>query len=58
MLGQWRVAGHDVVVKLVVAQVERYRKRFSLVSSATSLSGLQSVELFAAVSGRKMASAT
>lgn len=48
ILGQWRVAGHDVVVKMVVAEVEGYRKRFTLVSSATRLSGLQLVELFAA----------
>jgi hypothetical protein len=44
----WRVLGHDVVVKVVVAKVEGYRKRFTLVSSATDLSGLQMVELFAA----------
>jgi hypothetical protein len=44
----WRVLGHDVVVKAVVAEVEGYRKRFTLVSSATALSGLQLVELFCA----------
>ena len=44
----WRVLGHDVVVKAVVAEVEGYRKRFTLVSSACGLSGLQMVELFAA----------
>src|SRR5262249_39285489 len=44
----WRVLGHDVVVKAVVAEVEGYQKRFSLVSSATDLSGLQMVELFCA----------
>jgi len=44
----WRVLGHDVVVKAVVAEVAGYRKRFTLVSSATDLSGLQLVELFAA----------
>jgi hypothetical protein len=44
----WRVLGHDVVVKAVVAQVEGYRKRFTLVTSATELTGLQVVELFAA----------
>jgi hypothetical protein len=42
----WRVLGHDVPVKAVVAVVEGYRKRFTLVSSATDLSGLQLVELF------------
>jgi hypothetical protein len=44
----WRVLGHDVPVKAVVAQVEGYKKRFTLVSSATDLSGLQMVELFCA----------
>ena len=44
----WRVLGHDVVVKAVVAWVEGYKKRFTLVSSATDLSGLQMVELFCA----------
>jgi hypothetical protein len=45
---QWRVLGHQVSVKAVVAKVEGYRKRFTLVSSATALSGLQIVELFCA----------
>ena len=36
------------MVKAVVAQVEGYRKRFTLVTSATDLTGLQAVELFAA----------
>jgi hypothetical protein len=44
----WRVLGHDVVVKAVVAKVEGYRKRFTLVSSATGLTGAQVVELFCA----------
>jgi hypothetical protein len=44
----WRVLGHDVPVKAVVAEVEGYAKRFTLVSSATDLSGLQVVELFCA----------
>lgn len=48
VLGQWRVAGHDTAVKMVVAEVEGYGKPFTLVSSATRLSGLQLVELFAA----------
>jgi DDE superfamily endonuclease len=48
VLCQWRVLGHDVPVKVVVAKVEGYRKRFTLVSSATALSGLQIVELFCA----------
>jgi hypothetical protein len=44
----WRVLGHEVPVKAVVAEVEGYRKRFTLVTSATGLSGLQVVELFCA----------
>jgi hypothetical protein len=44
----WRVLGHDVVVKAVVALVEGYKKRFTLVSSATDLSGLQMAEVFCA----------
>jgi hypothetical protein len=44
----WRVLGHDTPVKAVVAAVEGYRRRFTLVSSATELSGLQMVEVFAA----------
>ena len=44
----WRVAGHDVPVKAVVAKVEGYKKRFTLVTSAVELTGLQMVELFGA----------
>ena len=44
----WRVSGHEVPVKAVVAKVEGYKKRFTLVSSAIGLTGLQMVELFAA----------
>jgi hypothetical protein len=44
----WRVLGHDVQVKAVVALVEGYKKRFTLVSSAIDLSGLQMVEIFCA----------
>jgi hypothetical protein len=44
----WRVAGPAVKVKAVVAQVQGYTKRFSLVSSARDLTGLQLVEVFAA----------
>lgn len=44
----WRVSGYEVAVKAVVAKVEGYKKRFTLVTSATELSGLQMVELFAA----------
>lgn len=44
----WRVVGHEVPVKAVVAKVEGYKKRFTVVSSAVPLRGLQLVELFAA----------
>ncbi len=44
----WRVLGHEVKVKAVVAEVEGYRKRFTLVSSARDLTGLQLLELFCA----------
>ena len=44
----WRVLGHDVQVKAVVAEVEGYSQRFTLVTSALSLSGMQVVELFCA----------
>lgn len=44
----WRVLGHDVPVQAVVAEVEGYTKRFTLVSSAVDLTGLQLVELFCA----------
>jgi hypothetical protein len=44
----WRVLGHDVKVKAVVARVDGYKKRFTLVTSALELTGLQMVELFCA----------
>jgi hypothetical protein len=44
----WRVLGRAVPVKAVVAAVEGYRKRFTLVTSALALTGLQVVELFCA----------
>src|SRR5262249_18693470 len=44
----WRVAGPQVKVKAVVAKVEGYKKRFTLVSSARDLTGLQLVEIFCA----------
>jgi hypothetical protein len=44
----WRVLGHPTPVKAVVAEVEGYRQRFTLVTSATDLTGLQVVELFGA----------
>jgi hypothetical protein len=48
VVGLWRVAGPEVPVKAVVAKVEGYKKRFTLVTSAVELTGLQMVELFAA----------
>jgi hypothetical protein len=44
----WRVSGHETPVKAVVAKVEGYKERFTLVTSAVELTGLQMVELFAA----------
>jgi len=44
----WRVSGPGVPVKAVVAEVEGYKKRFTLASSATELTGLQLLELFCA----------
>jgi DDE superfamily endonuclease len=44
----WHVLGHDVPVKAVVARVEGYKKRFTPVTSAVGLTGLQVVELFCA----------
>jgi hypothetical protein len=44
----WRVLGHEDSVKAVVAEVEGYSERFSLVASALELTGLQVVELFCA----------
>ena len=44
----WRVLGWQVPVKAIVAEVEGYKERFTLVSSAVELTGLQMVELFTA----------
>jgi len=44
----WWVLGHEAPVKVIVARVEGYKKRFALVTSALNLTGLQMVELFAA----------
>jgi hypothetical protein len=44
----WHVLGHEAPVKVVVAEIEGYRERFTLVSSATGLTGLQLLELFCA----------
>jgi hypothetical protein len=44
----WKVLGWERPVKAVVAEVEGYTKRFTLVSSALRLSGLQIIELFCA----------
>src|SRR5208283_168863 len=44
----WRVLGWEVPVKVIVASVEGYKDRFTLVTSAVELTGLQMVELFTA----------
>jgi hypothetical protein len=44
----WGVLGHQTPVKAVVAEVEGYGPRFTLVTSALDLTGLQVVELFCA----------
>jgi hypothetical protein len=44
----WRVAGPHTKVKVVVAEVGGYKKRFTLVSSARDLTGLQLLEIFCA----------
>ena len=44
----WRVLGWEVPVKAIVASVEGYQERYTLVTSAVELTGLQMVELFAA----------
>ena len=36
----WRVLGHEVPVKAIVASVEGYKERFTLVTSAVELTGL------------------
>jgi len=42
----WRVLGHEVPVKVVVAEVEGYKKRFHLVGSVLEWTGLQMLEVF------------
>jgi hypothetical protein len=44
----WHVTGAERVVKVVVAEVEGYRERFTLVTTAVTLNGAQLVELFCA----------
>ena len=44
----WRVLGWEVPAKVIVASVEGYKERFTLVTSAVELTGLQMVELFTA----------
>jgi hypothetical protein len=44
----WRALGHDIVVKVVLARVEGYQELFTLLCTATELTGLQVVEIFAA----------
>ena len=54
----WWVAGAEVPVKVVVAEVEGYRQRFYLVSSATELTGVEMVEGFRGGSARRTCSGT
>ena len=54
----WWVAGAEVPVKVVVAEVEGYRQRFHLVSSATELTGVEMVEGFAGRFRRRTCSGT
>jgi DDE superfamily endonuclease len=42
----WRALGHDALVKAVVAEVEGYKERFTLLSTAAELTGLQVVVIF------------
>jgi hypothetical protein len=44
----WQPLGPGVVIKAVAAKVEGYKQRFTLLATATQLSGLQVVELFCA----------
>ena len=44
----WQVLGWEVPIKAIVAAVEGHKKRFTLVTSAVELTGLQMVELFTA----------
>jgi len=44
----WRVLGAETPIKAVVAEVEGYRQRFTLGTSALALTGLQALELFCA----------
>jgi DDE superfamily endonuclease len=44
----WRPLGPDLMVKAVVAEVEGYRQRFTLLSTALDLTGLQLLEGFCA----------
>jgi hypothetical protein len=44
----WRALGHDVVVKVVLAYLQGYKELFTLLSTATELTALQVVEIFAA----------
>ena len=54
----WRVLGWAVPVKAVVAEVEGYKERFTLVTSVVEFTGLQMVELFTAGFRRRTPSGT
>jgi hypothetical protein len=48
ILCQWHVLGHENPVKAVVAAVEGFSKRFTLVTSAVKLTALEILEVFCA----------
>jgi hypothetical protein len=48
MVCLWRVLGHEEPVKVVVAEVEGYKKRFHLVGSVLEWTGFQMLEVFGA----------
>ena len=54
----WRVLGWEVPVKAVVAEVEGYKERFTLVTSVVEFTGPQMVELFTARFRRRTPSGT
>ena len=58
IISLWRVLGWEVPVKAIVAYVEGYKQRFTLVTSAVELTGLQMVELFTARFRQEAGSAT
>ena len=54
----WRVLGWEVPVKVIVASVEGYKERFTLVTSAVELTGCRWWSCSRRGSGRRTGSAT